>query len=135
MLDTWEKDGYDLLPKLRTLNIPTIVLVGDRDLVPTDIAAHIAQAIPNAQLVTLKNCGHFACQCAGDVARRCRGIFLARRRADGRNDETGLGTTIFFSSTRMQRHAALRWLRLPARLSTAQPPEPASWSPAAARES
>ena len=76
MLDTWEKDGYDLLPKLRALNIPTIVLVGDHDLVPTDIAAHIAQAIPNARFVTLKNCGHFTyLECAADVRTALKEFF------------------------------------------------------------
>jgi proline iminopeptidase len=80
MLDTWEKDGYDLLPKLGALNIPTIVLVGDHDLIPTEIAAHIALAIPNAQLVTLKNCGHFAyLECGGDV-RTAVDAFLQRTR-------------------------------------------------------
>ncbi len=68
MLDTWEMAGYDLLPKLRTLNIPTLVIVGDRDLIPVDIARHISTAIPNAQLVTIKNCGHFAyLECGADV--------------------------------------------------------------------
>ena len=68
MLDTWQMDGYDLLPKLRNVNIPTLVISGDDDFIPGEIAAHIAQAIPNAHLVTLKNCGHFSyLECAGDV--------------------------------------------------------------------
>jgi proline iminopeptidase len=60
MHDTWQVDGYDLLPKLQTLSIPTLVISGDHDFIPGEIAAHIARAIPNAQLVTLRNCGHFA---------------------------------------------------------------------------
>src|SRR5437016_7545385 len=68
MRDTWKVDGYDLLPKLQTLRIPTLVLSGDHDFFPGEIAAHIARAIPNAQFVTLKNCGHFAyLECPGDV--------------------------------------------------------------------
>lgn len=68
MRDTWQKDGYDLLPRLRSLSIPTLVLYGDHDFIPGEIAAHIAQATPNAQMVTLRNCGHFAyLECAGDV--------------------------------------------------------------------
>jgi len=60
MSETWQVDGYDLLPRLQTLNIPTLVIWGDHDFFPREIAAHIARAIPNAQLVTLKDCGHFA---------------------------------------------------------------------------
>jgi proline iminopeptidase len=68
MRDTWEANGYDLLPKLQSLRIPTLVISGDHDFIPSDIAAHIAHAIPNAQLVTLKDCGHFAyLECAGGV--------------------------------------------------------------------
>ena len=59
MRDTWQIDGYDLLPKLRTLSIPTLVITGDRDFIPSGIAAHIANAIPNARFVRLENCGHF----------------------------------------------------------------------------
>ena len=68
MRDTWLVDGYDLLPRLRTLSIPTLVIAGDHDFIPVEIAAHIAQAIPNARLVTLKDCGHFSyLECPADV--------------------------------------------------------------------
>ena len=60
MRETWQIDSYDLLPKLQTLNIPTLVISADHDFIPSEIAAHIAAAIPNAQLVVLTNCGHFA---------------------------------------------------------------------------
>ena len=70
MRDTWQVEGYDLLPKLRTLGIPTLVITGDRDFIPTEIAAHIARAIPKARLVTIKDCGHFAyLECRADVRR------------------------------------------------------------------
>lgn len=76
MRDTWQVDGYDLLPKLRSLNIPTLVISGDHDFIPAEIAAHIAGAIPNARLVTINNCGHFAyLECAGDVRRAFDGFF------------------------------------------------------------
>lgn len=78
MADTWELDGYDLLPKLRDLGIPTLVIFGDHDFIPGAIAQHIAGAIPNARLVTLRNCGHFAyLECAGDV-RDAFGDFFRR---------------------------------------------------------
>jgi hypothetical protein len=60
MRDTWQVDGYDLLPKLRSLSIPTLVISGDHDFIPGEIAAHIARAIPSARLVTLGDCRHFA---------------------------------------------------------------------------
>ena len=70
MRDTWQIAGYDLLPRLRALRIPTLVIAGDRDFIPVEIAAHIARAIPDARLVTLKNCGHFSyLECPTDVRR------------------------------------------------------------------
>ncbi|PWT99730.1 MAG: hypothetical protein C5B51_26605, partial [Terriglobia bacterium] len=68
MRDTWMQEGYDLLPKLQRLRIPTLVISGDHDFFPPEIAGHIARAIPKAQLVMLKNCGHFAyLESAGEV--------------------------------------------------------------------
>lgn len=68
MADTWQVDGYDLLPKLWNLSIPTLVISGDRDFIPTEIAAHIASAIPNGRLVTLRDCEHVAyLECPGAV--------------------------------------------------------------------
>ena len=60
MRDTWQRADYDLLPRLRGLRMPTLVLYGDYDFIPAAIAEHIAGAIPNARLVRLKDCGHFA---------------------------------------------------------------------------
>jgi len=57
--ETWASpNGYDLHPKLKGLNILTLVITGDHDFFPF-AAEHIAQAIPRARLVTLKDCGHF----------------------------------------------------------------------------
>jgi proline iminopeptidase len=68
MRETWERDGYDLLPKLGQLNIPTLVIYGDHDFIPPDVALHIARAIPKARLVKLTDCGHFSfLECAADV--------------------------------------------------------------------
>ena len=60
MTDTWSAAGYDLLPKLRNLRIPTLVIYSDHDFIPVATAAHITEAIPNARMVTLTNCGHFS---------------------------------------------------------------------------
>ena len=58
--ETWRSDGYDLLPKLRAVQIPTLVLHGEGDFVPVALAAHIAEAVPRARLTVLPECGHFA---------------------------------------------------------------------------
>lgn len=60
MLDTWGKADYGLLPKLVALQARTLVITGDHDFFPEAIAEHIAHAAPNAELVVLTNCGHFA---------------------------------------------------------------------------
>jgi proline iminopeptidase len=57
--ETWASpSGYDLHPRLKSLNMPALVITGDHDFFPF-AAEHIAQAIPGARLVTLKDCGHF----------------------------------------------------------------------------
>lgn len=60
MRDIRQVAGYDLLPKLRGLRTPTLVIVGDHDFIPPAIAGQIAEAIPDARLVTIRDCGHFA---------------------------------------------------------------------------
>lgn len=60
MRDTWGQPGYDLLPKLQALKIPTLVIAGDHDFFPASIAEDISNAIPDAELSTIKDCGHFA---------------------------------------------------------------------------
>ncbi len=84
MLDTWQVAGYDLLPKLRNLRIPTLVITGEDDFIPTEVSEHIARAIPNAELVTIKDCGHFAyLECASDVSTALDDFF--RRSTDRRS--------------------------------------------------
>jgi proline iminopeptidase len=58
--ETWRSDGYDLIPGLQALDIPTLVLHGADDFVPPALAARIAQAMPRARLAVLQECGHFA---------------------------------------------------------------------------
>ena len=80
MLDTWQIPGYDLLPKLRSLRIPTLVIAGDKDFFPLEVAAHIANALPDAKLVTTKDCGHFAfLECPGEVRKALLGFFKSPR--------------------------------------------------------
>lgn len=58
--ETWSMEGYDLIPQLRRMPVPTLVIHGEDDLVPVDIARRITSAIPGARLVVLADCGHFA---------------------------------------------------------------------------
>ena len=68
MRDTWQADGYDLTPRLRDLRVPTLVITGDHDFIPAEVAAHIAHSLPTGELVTLAGCGHFAfLECAPQV--------------------------------------------------------------------
>jgi proline iminopeptidase len=76
MADSWSLDGYDLLPKLRSLRIPTLVIHGDHDFIPSFVAEHIAGALPKARLVTMKECGHFAyLECPGPVRKEIEAFF------------------------------------------------------------
>lgn len=78
MRDTWQAAGYDLLPRLRSLRLRTLVLAGDHDFIPIEIAEHIADAIPNARLVTTRDCGHFAyLECADQVRGALNDLFRA----------------------------------------------------------
>ena len=80
MLDTWQANGYDVLPRLRTLNIPTLVITGDHDFIPAEIASRIAKAIPGARLALLRNCGHFAyLERPGEVRREMDAFFRYHR--------------------------------------------------------
>ncbi|HEX9129225.1 MAG TPA: alpha/beta fold hydrolase [Gemmatimonadaceae bacterium] len=77
-LDTWQVPGYDLLPKLHNLRVPTLVIVGDSDFIPPEIAGRIAKAIPSAKLVTIPDCGHFAYLERPDQVRAALNDFFRR---------------------------------------------------------
>ena len=68
MRDTWQRADYDLLPKLRNVRVPTLVLTGADDFIPVAIGEEIARGIPGSRLVTVKDCGHFSyMECPADV--------------------------------------------------------------------
>ena len=68
MRDSWQVASYDLMPMLRGLRIPTLVLAGENDFIPVEVSEHIVRAIPGAKLVVIEGCGHFAyLECAGEV--------------------------------------------------------------------
>ena len=79
MRDTWNIPGYDLMPKIHSLRVPTLVIAGDHDFFPDEVAGHIAQAIPTARLVTMKDCGHFAFLECPDAVRNTLLDFLKKR--------------------------------------------------------
>ncbi len=70
MDETCLSNGYSLLPKLKQISIPTLVIHGDYDFVPLACAGHIAEAIPGARFVLLKDTGHFAYIESPDEVRR-----------------------------------------------------------------
>jgi proline iminopeptidase len=76
--ETWERLGYDLLPRASELRIPTLVMASDHDFIPVEFASHIAQAIPGAKLVIMKDCGHFSYLECPDAVRRALDAFDAR---------------------------------------------------------
>ncbi len=53
-------EGFTLVPGLRRLRNPTLVIHGDYDVVPVEHVAQVAGAIPGARLVVLRECGHFS---------------------------------------------------------------------------
>src|SRR5262245_39214297 len=60
MRETWQRSDYDRPSALSGLRTPTLVITGEEDFIPVQVAANIAGAIPGARLVTLEGCGHFA---------------------------------------------------------------------------
>ena len=50
------KDASDAAAKVAC---PTLIIAGDRDMMtPPKMAAPLAEAIPDAMMIVLKNCGH-----------------------------------------------------------------------------
>ena len=75
---TWSSPGYDLLPGLRRLAAPTLVLHGEVDFVPAEVAARVAEAIPAARLAVVPRCGHFAyLEAPAAVEEHVRALFAA----------------------------------------------------------
>ncbi len=74
---TWDNDDYNLIPQLNRLDIPSLIIHGDNDFVPIDVAREIAAAIPGARFVLLSDCGHFAYIEQPDRVRTSVAEFLA----------------------------------------------------------
>ena len=52
--------GYDLIPELRRIRAPTLVIHGDNDFFPCESSARISGAIAGARLVNVRGSGHFS---------------------------------------------------------------------------
>ena len=60
MTETYSLPSFDLLPQVKSLRIPTLVITGDHEFIPASTAEHITESITGARMVLLKNCGHFS---------------------------------------------------------------------------
>jgi proline iminopeptidase len=74
--ETWFANEYDLLPRLKQLNIPTLIIHGEYDFVPLDCAVHIAESIPGARLMVLPAVGHFSYFEAPDIVHQAINTFM-----------------------------------------------------------
>jgi proline iminopeptidase len=52
--------NFNLLPTLKTIKSPTLIVHGAQDIIPGQIAQQINDGIPNSQLIYLPECGHFS---------------------------------------------------------------------------
>ena len=50
--------GFDLVPALRKLQMPTLIILGDHDLVSSATAQETHAAIPNSKVILLAHSGH-----------------------------------------------------------------------------
>lgn len=75
--DSWSSPQWTLIPSLKHLNTPTLIIHGDYDFIPADCPARVAQTVPNARFVLLRNCGHFAYIEAPDDVRTAIDDFFA----------------------------------------------------------
>jgi proline iminopeptidase len=58
---TWLKADYDVLARVaERANVPTLVIHGERDMIPVQCAEHMERVLPGARLKVLRDCGHFA---------------------------------------------------------------------------
>jgi proline iminopeptidase len=56
---SWLSPDYDVLARLDNVQVPTLIIHGDRDFVPRECARNVAEAMSHSRLVVLAQCGHF----------------------------------------------------------------------------
>lgn len=59
IIEVLVRPHVDLFAGLRALKVPTLIIHGNQDIVPLSTVIEIKEAIPNAWLVCLDQCGHF----------------------------------------------------------------------------
>jgi proline iminopeptidase len=74
---TWSLEDYDLVPALRRLRIPTLVIRGEDDFAPAEGMRRIADAIPGARFVEVADSGHFSYLDQPELVRSMIAEFLA----------------------------------------------------------
>src|SRR5205085_6125301 len=52
------RDGYDWRDALRALSVPSLVIHGERDLLPAEQSRRTIALLPDARLRLLSDCGH-----------------------------------------------------------------------------
>ncbi|MDR5589898.1 alpha/beta hydrolase [Christiangramia sp. SM2212] len=60
--DVWRNmraNNFDLVSQMKNFKKPVLIMHGDRDPVPIDIAQFAKRTIPNSELVIMENCGHY----------------------------------------------------------------------------
>ena len=75
--DGWRAEPGHSMPELAALAAPTLVLIGDDDVVTVEHAAAMAQAIPDAQLAVVPNTSHALPMEKPDLVLRLLRDFLA----------------------------------------------------------
>lgn len=70
-------EGFTILPELKQLSNPTLVIHGDYDFIPVQCAARVAEAIPGARLAVLSDCGHFSYIESSEEVRKVIADFFA----------------------------------------------------------
>ena len=76
---TWSAEDYDLIPELRALRIPTLVIRGEDEFIPIEGIRRIADAIAGSQFVEIAGGGHFAYLEQPELVRSTIAAFLAPR--------------------------------------------------------
>ena len=56
---TYFTPDCNLIPALRRLTVPTLIIHGNQDIIPVDTAKTIQKAIQDSKVVYLNDCGHF----------------------------------------------------------------------------
>jgi pimeloyl-ACP methyl ester carboxylesterase len=77
---TWKTEPSFELPELGRLAMPTLVMLGDRDVVTVEHAAAVRRAIPDAQLAVVPGASHGFPMEAPELVSRPVVVFLSESR-------------------------------------------------------